>query len=153
MAAVETSGRTSATPSPRSGHTAPNRWAELKPCCRTPRGRTPFWYQMWVTPPFCPILASSRTGFRGHRAVDQDLAVGGFGTKAGRQVAHGADRGVVETALEADPAERRDAFRAPDAKAEPVAFPLPVPGQVGHAPAHRHRHPDRPRGRVGARQG
>src|SRR3954454_10630927 len=37
-----------------------------------------------------------RTGFRGHRAVDQDLAVGGFGTKAGRQVAHGADRGVVE---------------------------------------------------------
>src|ERR671933_111134 len=42
MAAVETSGRTSATPSPRSGHTAPNRWAELNPCWRTPRGRTPF---------------------------------------------------------------------------------------------------------------
>src|SRR3954463_14530803 len=42
MAAVETSGRTKATPLPRSGHTAPNRWAEAKPCCRTPRGRTPF---------------------------------------------------------------------------------------------------------------
>src|SRR3954463_6523786 len=57
MAAVETSGSTRATPSPRSGHTAPNRWAEAKPCCRTPRGRTPFWYQTWVRPPFCPILA------------------------------------------------------------------------------------------------
>src|SRR5688572_2016032 len=59
MAAVETSGSTSATPSPRSGHTAPNRWAELKPCWRTPRGRTPFWYQTWVTPPFWPTRASS----------------------------------------------------------------------------------------------
>src|SRR4051812_20495298 len=59
MAAVETSGSTSATPSPRPGHTAPNRQAEAKPCCRTPRGRTPFWYQTWVTPPFWPIRASS----------------------------------------------------------------------------------------------
>ena len=59
MAAVETSGSTGATASPRSGHTAPNRWAELKPCWRTPRGRTPFWYQTWVRRPFCPILASS----------------------------------------------------------------------------------------------
>src|SRR3954452_5425729 len=50
MAAVETSGRTSATPSPRSGRTAPDRWAELKPCCRTPRGRAPLWYQTWVIP-------------------------------------------------------------------------------------------------------
>src|SRR4051794_10716955 len=59
MAAVETSGSTRATPSPRSGHTAPNRWAEAKPCCRTPRGRIPFWYQTWVRRPFWPILASS----------------------------------------------------------------------------------------------
>src|SRR3954464_4914784 len=59
MAAVETSGSTSATPSPRSGHTAPNRWAEAKPCCRTPRGRAPLWYQTCVRRPFCPILASS----------------------------------------------------------------------------------------------
>src|SRR4051812_22994203 len=59
MAAVETSGSTRATPSPRSGQTAPNRCAEAKPCCRTPRGRTPFWYQTWVTPPFWPTRASS----------------------------------------------------------------------------------------------
>ena len=59
MAAVETSGSTSATPSPRPGHTAPNRWAEAKPCRRGPRGRAPFWYQTWVTPPFWPIRASS----------------------------------------------------------------------------------------------
>ena len=57
MAAVGTSGSTRATPSPRSGQTAPNRCAEAKPCCRTPRGRTPFWYQTCVRRPFCPILA------------------------------------------------------------------------------------------------
>src|SRR3954464_4988287 len=59
MAAVETSGSTRATPSPRSGQTAPNRCAEAKPCCRTPRGRTPFWYQAWVRRPFWPTRASS----------------------------------------------------------------------------------------------
>src|SRR4051794_41452605 len=59
VAAVETSGSTRATPSPRSGQTAPNRCAEAKPCCRTPRGRTPFWYQTWVRPPFWPTRASS----------------------------------------------------------------------------------------------
>src|SRR5215213_6058787 len=65
MAAVETAGRTRATPTPRSGQTAPNRWAELKPCWRTPRGRTPFWYQTWVTPPFWPIRAIARPPARG----------------------------------------------------------------------------------------
>lgn len=54
MALVETSGKTSATPASRSGQTAPNKWAEAKRCSRTPRGRTPLWYQTWVTRPFCP---------------------------------------------------------------------------------------------------
>ena len=36
MAAVETSGSTRATPASRSGQTAPNRWAEAKPCCAHP---------------------------------------------------------------------------------------------------------------------
>ena len=59
MALVETSGRTRATPASRSGQTAPNRCAEAKRCSRTPRGRTPFWYQTWVTRPFWPTRASS----------------------------------------------------------------------------------------------
>ena len=59
IAAVETSGRARATPASRSGHTAPNRWAEAKPCCRTPRGRVPRWYQTCVRRPFWPIRASS----------------------------------------------------------------------------------------------
>src|ERR671912_1308826 len=59
IAAVEASGSTSATPSPRSGQTAPNRWAAAKPCCRTPRGRAPFRNQTWVVRPFRPTRASS----------------------------------------------------------------------------------------------
>ena len=59
MAAADTPGGTGATPSPRSGHTAPNGRSRRNPRWRTPRWRTPFRYQTWVRRPSCPTRASS----------------------------------------------------------------------------------------------
>ena len=56
--------------------------------------------------------------------LGQDLPRLGAGAEPGGEVGDTADRGVVETALEADPAERRVTLRDPDAEAEVVTEPI-----------------------------
>src|SRR3982750_3507179 len=117
MAAVETSGSTRAPPSPRSGQTAPNRCAEAKPCCRTPRGRTPFWYQTWVRRPFWPTRASSMN----HSSTRaEQLGV----HRAANEPDHLAGAGMDEAVEEVEPL----VAGVPD-RDRPPPFGRPLPAQ------------------------
>ena len=58
------------------------------------------------------------------------------------EIGDAADRGVVEAAFEADPAERRETLSDPLPESEIVAFTTPPNGQLVHRIADLQRHPD-----------
>ena len=76
----------------------------------------------------------------GNALRHQDLAAARLAAQARRQVGHGADRAVVEAALEADRAERRVALRDADAEAELVAALRQPSAQSRDRSLHRERH-------------
>ena len=110
-----------------------------------------------------PLISNARTGRLNPRSVrsptgslttissasglhplgDQDLPRRGLRAQPGGQVGDGADGGVVEPALEADPAERGVALRDADAEAEVVAPPCPPVGELA-APGRASRPPSAP---------
>src|SRR5262249_3113790 len=67
---------------------------------------------------------------------DQDLSRLRFARQARGEDDRIADRAVVITPLEADPAQRRIAGRDPDADLELVAASSPAPRDLGEARAH-----------------
>src|SRR5262249_55316818 len=68
------------------------------------------------------------------------------------EIDHGADRRIVEAALESDPTERRIAVRDADPEAELVAVLAPADAELADALAHLDRKPHRALARVRTRQ-
>ena len=62
---------------------------------------------------------------RKHAVGHQYLPGSGVRTQAGREIRHAADGGVVEAALEADPAESRKALGDTDSDREVVSLTAP----------------------------
>ena len=86
-----------------------------------------------------------------HAVGDQHLPGAGVGTQPGGQIGDAADGGVVEPALEADPAEGRKALGDTDSQGEVMAVAEPAGGKLAHGVPELERHPDRTLGRVVAR--
>src|SRR5215472_11455874 len=86
-------------------------------------------------------------------ATYQYLPAPGLGAQPSRQIAHRADRGVAGALGEADLPERRVALGDASAKAQLAVAPTPRNYQLARRLAHRHRHLDRPLGRVRDRHG
>ena len=79
----------------------------------------------------------------GENAVgDQHLPGPGVRAQPRGQIRDAADRGVVEAAFEADPAESREALGDPLPEGEVVAFAAPPNGQLVHRIADLQRHAD-----------
>ena len=86
-----------------------------------------------------------------HAVGDQYLPGAGVGTQSGGEIRDTADGGVVEAALEADPAEGREALGDADSQGEVVTVAAPSRGKLAHGVANLQRHPDCTLGRVVAR--
>ena len=65
-----------------------------------------------------------------HAVGDQNLPGSGIGTQPGGEIGDTADGGVVEAALEADPAEGREALGNPDSDREVMTVPAPARGEL-----------------------
>ena len=85
---------------------------------------------------------------REHAVGDQYLPGPGIGAQPGGEIRDTADRGVVEAALEADPAEGRKALGDTDSQGEVMAVAEPAGGKLAHGVPELQRHPDRTLGRV-----
>ena len=89
---------------------------------------------------------------RKHAVGHQYLPGPGIRAQAGSEIRHAADGGVVEAALEADPAESRKALGDTDSDREVVSLTTPPLRELGDGIAKAQRRPDRPLGRVVVRE-
>lgn len=157
MAAVATAGRARATPSPRSGQTAPNRWAAPKPCWRTPRGRTPSGTRRGRGGllPDASLIHEPRLDPRSFRAparrFPEHVGPGfsnracAFGSAAGGLAGPGVRRGRDPRASRSRRSGPQGARRPGHERAVPRGRPAPGPGRAGRAPRRRPADPRRAR--------
>src|SRR5258708_36960180 len=81
-----------------------------------------------------------RFDLRAHFGVDQDLAVVRMVKEAGGEIGERSRRGILQTALESDAAERGKAMGDPDPEAKSVTTRAPACGEFCNAVAQRERH-------------